>query len=126
MAKANVEKFFAAVMADEDKKNRLQELGKFYGDKQLDEVERIGLIEDHILPMAKEMGSAFTLDELKAYEAEKVEDLKQKNSDGELSEEELEAVSGGLTAVGTFCIIIGIGAGATSLSGVCHFIGFGF
>ncbi len=60
---------------------------------------------------------AFTMEELHQYEIE----TSQKDPDGELSAEELEAVAGGNLG-GAVCFIIGIGAGILDIS-LCFFVG---
>lgn len=105
MAKENVGKFFEAVMAEDEKKSKLQELGKGYEGKQPDDAERAKLTEEHILPMAKEMGFEFTLEELKAYETEQIEARK---AEYELSDDELDKVAAG---DGGLCAGLGLGWG---------------
>ena len=120
MAKENVEKFFVAVMADEEKKNKLQQLNKGNGDIQPDEAARVKLTADHILPLAEEMGCPFTLEELKAYETEKI---KQLQAEGELLEEQLEAVAGGVGFTFGVCLLFGIGIGETVGLVYCNVLG---
>ena len=57
------------------------------------------MIEQEILPQAAKMGYSFTLNDLKAYG----KDMKQTNRGCELSDSELETVTGG----GWYCIWIG-------------------
>lgn len=78
-----------------------------------------------MLPVAKEAGYEFTLEELKKF-------AKSMWPEGELDEAELEAVAGG----GGFCLILGFGSqGDTYVSesvsnhvgsGTCSGIGIGF
>ena len=73
------------------------------------------------LPLAKEVGLPFTLDELKAYEQEQVKNMA-------LSEDELEQVAGGrkkqqksgkgtTTGAGAYCAFLGVGFGKTERKG---------
>ena len=70
-----------------------------------------GLTEQELLPLAAQMGYSFSMDDLKAYG----EEVEQANMNRELSDAELEAVSGGET----LCVIGGGGDG-----GVCVIIGY--
>lgn len=89
MAKENVGKFFEAVMADEKKKQKLGEITEKFAGKEVDETQLTPVLEEHVLPMAANMGFSFTLEELRAYRQE------QYQASGQVSDEELEAVAGG-------------------------------
>jgi 23S rRNA pseudoU1915 N3-methylase RlmH len=85
-------------------------------------------VESIIIPLAKEVGLPFNLDELKEYEQEQ---LKEMN----LSEDELDQVAGGrnttLYRKGTSgglnaCAFVGVGFGQTRKNGkyaICFIIG---
>ena len=76
----------------------------------MDEAKMKAITEEEVLPLAKQMGYSFTMDDLKAY----CEVMQQANVNCELSDSELEAVVGG----GLVCVIVGVGGG-----GVCVFFG---
>lgn len=102
-----VNEFYQKIASEEEMKTELSELFQPYEGKTLDEAERETLVEQILLPYAKQKGFLFTLEELKQYEIE----LTERKENGELSDEELEAVAGGLGIAIALCIIIGLGAG---------------
>ena len=112
MSTENVKKFYEAVSQDEVMKQKFVELSQKYHGQQMDEEKVSLLLEKEALPLAAQMGYSFTMEDLKTYG----EEMQQANMDCELSESELEAVSGGVMV----CFIGGGGDG-----GVCVFYGLG-
>ena len=98
MAKENVKAFFEALSKDEAMQQALnaKELA-FTGMKE----DREAVAEEIVIPVAKEAGYEFTLEELREFE----EGLRPA---GELDEDELEAVSGGVFCI-AFCVSGGSG-----------------
>lgn len=120
MSQENVKKFYQMVATEETLKTQLAELFKPYQGQKMDESKKAELAEKILLPIAVEKGMAFTMEELHQYEIE----TSQKDLDGELSAEELEAVAGGNLG-GAVCFILGIGAGIIDIS-LCFFVGIDF
>lgn len=118
MAKENIKKFYEAVAADEGLRNRLNDLNKPYQGETMDEEKKTELVEKLILPVAAEMGWAFSMEELRQYE----EEIVQANSNRELDDQELEAVAGGMGGMAGACILIGAGVGVM-LPSFCIVIG---
>lgn len=117
MSRENVGKFYQAAAADEGFRIRLNELFTPYQGKEMDETEKAALIEKLVLPVAAEKGLSFTAEELRQYEEEKCKG----KANGELDNEELEAVAGGVgVAVGT-CVYLGIGVAVGT--GFCLILG---
>lgn len=82
MAKESTAKFFEALKSDKELQGKLKSaMEAFGGDKK----DKDAVLAEVILPTAKDNGFDVTLDELKAYQPE----------NGELDDEQLEAVSGG-------------------------------
>ena len=122
MAVENVKAFFEVLSKDEAIQQALKAKEAAYtGSKE----DRDAVVEAILLPVAKEAGYEFTLEELKKF-------AKSMWPEGELDEAELEAVAGG----GGFCLILGFGSqGDTYVSesvsnhvgsGTCSGIGIGF
>jgi pantothenate synthetase len=113
MAQENVKLFKEKLLGSEELKAKLKAAEEAYtGDKA--DAEKIA--EAIIIPLAKEAGLPFTVEELKAAkEAEKQE--------GALSDKELESVAGGKSVdkLG-FCLFIGGGVGGSC----AELIGAGF
>ena len=110
MAKENVKAFFEALFKDEAIQQALKAKELAYtGSKE----DREAVVKEVLIPVAEEAGYAFTLEELKAFE-------KGMCLEGELSENELEAVAGGMNW--GVCFIFGFGEGSSCLvvgSGLC-------
>jgi predicted ribosomally synthesized peptide with nif11-like leader len=117
MSIENVKQFYQVLATDEELKANLTELMKPYQGLEMNEGNRIELAEKILLPIAAEKGMAFTVEDLHQYERE----VSQKNQTGELSDEEMEAVAGGLGIAFALCIIIGFGAGVHT--GFCWITG---
>ncbi len=117
MAIENIRKFYAILSENEGMVKKLGEFGKEYSKPGVTEEQKVEYVEKYVLPMAAETGCDFTVQELKAFEVEQVEELKK---NGELSEDELDGVAGGI-GIG-YCL--GIGAGFNiHFGGYCVFIG---
>ena len=99
MATENIKAFFEALSKDEALQQALKEKELAYtGAKE----DREAVMEAIVLPVAREAGYDFTLEELNELE-------KCMQAEGELAEEELESVAGGM--VWGVCFFIGLGAG---------------
>lgn len=131
MAKENVEKFYEEIMKNRDLQEKLMEVQKNYsGEKE----NRDALVKELLIPFAKENGYEFTEEEVLAADKE----IAMKC--GEVSEDELENVSGGFSVclVGGgangygSCFIAGYaeeGDGKVSLGlglNICFYSGIGF
>ena len=126
MAKENVGKFYAKLQEDATLTAKLNELDKDFAEKNGasadDAAMREKAVEAIIIPLAKEAGLPFTLEELKEYEQEQ---LKEMN----LSEDELDQVAGGKrhnrkfgdgggrSGIGAYCAFLGVGIGKTTRKG---------
>jgi hypothetical protein len=86
----------------------------------MNEEKRAALMEKYVLPIAAEIGFAFSLEELRQYEEEMV----QASKNHELDDDELEAVAGGLGGAAGFCFLIGAGLGF-ALPAFCLAVGVG-
>jgi hypothetical protein len=95
MAQENVKLFQEKLLESEELKAKLKAAGEAYtGDK----TDAAKIAEAIIIPLAKEAGLPFTVEELKAAGAAETQE-------GALSDEELEAVAGGRKAI---CMIYGV------------------
>ena len=116
MSVENVKKFYEAVSQDEAMQQKFMELSQKYQGQQMDEGQAMSVMEQEGLPMAAQMGYSFTMGELKAYG----EEMKQAKMNCELSEEELQAVTGGGMLI---CALIGIASSGGE--GFCFLFGIG-
>jgi predicted ribosomally synthesized peptide with nif11-like leader len=133
MAKENVGKFYEKLAQDAALAEKLNALDKDFAEKNEgsadDAAMREKAVEAIIIPLAKEAGLPFTLEELKEYEQEQ---LKEMN----LSEDELEQVAGGRRKYhgpaennskgGALCAFLGVGFGKTERKGTtayCFILG---
>ena len=124
MAKANVGKFYDKLAQDAALAEKLNALDKDFAEKNGTSVDDAAMrekaVEAIIIPLAKEVGLPFTLEELKEYEQEQ---LKEMN----LSEDELDQVAGGKRKYhgpaannskgGALCAFLGVGFGKTERKG---------
>ena len=136
MAKANVEKFYEKLAQDAALAEKLNALDKDFAEKNGasadDAAMREKAVEAVIIPLAKEAGLPFTLEELKEYEQEQ---LKEMN----LSEDELDQVAGGRgkprpedkgkPSYKAACAIVGVGIGVVKdkkrkNTAACFLLGF--
>ena len=100
MAKENVKAFFEALSKDESIQQALKAKELAYtGIKE----DREAIVKEVLIPVAEEAGYDFTLEELKEFE-------KGMRPEGELDENELEAVAGGVEDWGV-CVFAGLGWG---------------
>ena len=133
MAKENVGKFYDKLAQDAALAEKLNALDKDFAEKNEgsadDAAMREKAVEAIIIPLAKEVGLPFTLEELKEYEQEQ---LKEMN----LSEDELDQVAGGKRKYhgpaannskgGALCAFLGVGFGKTERKGTtayCFLLG---
>ena len=133
MAKANVGKFYEKLAQDAALAEKLNALDKDFAEKNGTSVDDAAMrekaVEAIIIPLAKEVGLPFTLEELKEYEQEQ---LKEMN----LSEDELDQVAGGKRKYhgpaannskgGALCAFLGVGFGKTERKGTtayCFLLG---
>ena len=101
MSVENVRKFYDALSQDKEMQQKFIELSRKYKSETVNEAKVDSIVEQDIMPLAKEMGYDFALDDLKAFGAEK----EKANMNCALSEEEMQAVAGGIFG----CIICGGG-----------------
>ena len=100
MAKENIKAFFEALSKDESIQQALKAKELAYtGIKE----DREAIVKEVLIPVAEEAGYVFTLEELKEFE-------KGMRPEGELDENELEAVAGGVEDWGV-CVLAGLGWG---------------
>ncbi len=90
MSVENVENFYAAISQDETVKQRFNELNQKYQGVAMNAAKTDAILEQELLPLAKELGFEFTLAEIKAYG----EEVQQAKLPCELNDSELEVVSG--------------------------------
>ena len=112
MATENIKAFFDALSQDEALQRALKEKELAYtGMKEY----RESVVTEVLIPVAKEAGYGFTLEDLKDFE-------KGMRPQGELDEEELESVAGGTTIA--VCMMLGVGGGdqCTVVGGAFCFI----
>ncbi len=123
MAKANVGKFYEKLAQDAALAEKLNALDKDFAEKNEGSADDIAFREKAVaaivIPLAKEVGLPFTLEELKEYEQEQ---LKEMN----LSDDELDQVAGGRKKKimkgersdgGAYCAFLGVGFGKTERKG---------
>ncbi|ORU00078.1 hypothetical protein D081_1172 [Anaerovibrio sp. JC8] len=124
MAKENVAKFYDKLAQDTALAEKLNALDKAFAeenDASADDMAvREKAAEAIVLPLAKEVGLPFTLEELKEYEHDQLNEMS-------LSEDELEQVAGGVpkntksrNGVNA-CAYIGVGFGRTKKDGKVAF-----
>ena len=125
MAKENVGKFYEKLAQDAALAEKLNALDKDFAEKigtaADDAATREKAVDAIIIPLAKEVGLPFTLEELKEYEQEQMKNMT-------LSEDELDQVAGGRkkqqksgksdrTGAGAYCAFLGVGFGKTERKG---------
>ena len=93
MSVENVKKFYEALSQDEAMKQKFVELSQKYQGQPMDEVKAAAVMEQEGLLLAKQQGYSISMDDLKSYG--KI--LNPAEMNGELSDEELQAVVGGTT-----------------------------
>ena len=118
MSKENVKAFYQLAAKEEGVRNKLVELFKPYEGQELSEEEKIKLIENLLIPAASEQSLPFTMEDWLAFVEENKASMPNQ---GELSEEELESVAGGLNFTFGACFVIGAAAGG--VAGFCSGLG---
>jgi aspartate/methionine/tyrosine aminotransferase len=133
MSKENVKKFYELLDESEELRKELQKRDKEYAEAQgmpaedaSDEViaeARRAAAKEIVLPLAKEQGLEFSIDEMIEYENE------------ELDDDELALAAGGTERFNTgcmACLLLGVGAGRAGYDGIddnqrgmCFMIGLG-
>ena len=108
MSAENVRKFYDALSRDSDLQQKIRALSQKHQGEVIDAANLNRLMEQEYLPLAAERGFSFTLDELREY----VSEMQQGKTSGELPDEELDAVSGGIFCSGLgqepgFCFLLG-------------------
>ena len=125
MAKENVGKFYDKLARDAALAEKLNAMDKDFAEKNGasadDAAMREKAVAAVVIPLAKEAGLPFTLEELKEYEQEQMKNMT-------LSEDELDQVAGGRkkqqksgksdrTGAGAYCAFLGVGFGKTERKG---------
>ena len=120
MSIENVKKFYDSISQDEALKQKFAELSQAYQGQPLDEVKALELAEEKILPLAKQLGYAFTMDDVKMFG----EEMKQAYLNGEMDDNELMAVTGGGGSL--YCVLLGFNERPLESQnfGACVFLGF--
>lgn len=120
MSIENVKKFHDSISQDEALKQKFAELSLAYQGQPLDEAKALELAEEKILPLAKQLGYAFTMDDVKMFG----EEMKQAYLNGEMDDNELMAVTGGGGSL--YCALFGLNERPIESEnfGVCVFLGF--
>ena len=131
MSTASVKAFFEALNSNRDLVEKLAAADKAFGEKhkseEKNETTRLAAAEEIIIPVAKEAGFNFTINDLVAFEA-----ANAPNEDEEIDDGELAQVAGGTGDWGagiSYCMsMIGMGVGCQSGDNgttVCAAIGIG-
>ena len=103
MSVENVKKFYEAVSNDASLKQKFVELSQKYQGQPMDEVKALSIMELEALPLAAQMGYSFTIDDVKSYELA----MQQAKNGCEMSDAEMEAVTGGGNTYTGFCLVFG-------------------
>ena len=136
MAKANVGKFYEKLAQDAALAEKLNALDKKFADTNEVSADDIAFREKAVaaivIPLAEEVGLPFTLEELKEYEQDQMNNMT-------LSEDELDQVAGGKEPKGrgengkpsykAACAIVGVGIGVVKdrkrkNTAACFLLGF--
>ena len=136
MAKENVGKFYDKLAQDAALAEKLNALDKDFAEKNGtaadDAAMREKAVAAIVIPLAEEVGLPFTLEELKEYEQEQMEEMN-------LSEDELDQVAGGRAkprpedkgkpSSKAACAIVGVGIGVVKdkkrkNTAACFLLGF--
>ena len=121
MAIANVKAFYEALQSNTELQEKVNAADAAYNGDATDKAAAVAAI---LIPAAKEAGFDFTAEELLEFEKAAAQ-----KSDDEISEDELEAVAGGVA----ICLLLGFGTGKSSKNesgcrsggGVCKYVGVG-
>ena len=136
MAKANAAKFYEKLAKDAALAAKLNEMDKNFAEKNGTSADDIAFREKAVaaivIPLAEEVGLPFTLEELKEYEQDQMNNMT-------LSEDELDQVAGGKEPKGrgengkpsykAACAIVGVGIGVVKdkkrkNTAACFLLGF--
>ena len=117
MSKENVRLFNEKVSADKALQGKLHALNERHEGEELSDEKMMRIYEEDVLPLARECGFDFSMEDLKEYAR-----VLSQSSPGELTEDELDAVAGGNTCA---CVIGGGGKGSESSLCVCVAFGTG-
>ena len=130
MAKANVGKFYEKLAQDAALAEKLNALDKKFADTNEGSADDIAFREKAVaaivIPLAEEVGLPFTLEELKEYEQDQMNNMT-------LSEDELDQVAGGKLPNDpkskAACAIVGVGIGVVKdkkrkNTAACFLLGF--
>jgi len=129
MSTTDVKSFFEAVNSDKALAERLAAADKAFGEKhkgeEKNEATRLAAAEEIIIPIAKEAGYNFTINDMVAFEAANAHSEEEEIDDGELAQ-----VAGGIDGGFTLCSGFGIGLGGiadydSDRVNVCWIIGSG-
>ncbi len=90
MSIENVKRFYDTIATDIDFRHRIIEANKKYSGYALNEFDLEKLMAEEFLPLLKEEGYYFTIDELVTYQNEYIK------TNSALNDTELENVSGGI------------------------------
>jgi len=107
MSKENVKLFYEAMAKDKSLQEKAKTISKKYEGQKSDDMQTDEIYQRDLIPLAKEAGYEFTLDELKEYSMEA-----NKPTMREVSEEELAGVAGGN------CVCF-LGGGGTLFGNTC-------
>lgn len=104
MAKADILKFRELLLSDAEFQEKLRKAGEAYA--YTGEKDDKSIFENVLVPVAGEYGLSATYEEFKDYI-----DAFSKETDGELSEDELTQVAGGKGNGAVVCVLGGVGVG---------------
>ena len=101
MSVENAKRFYEAVSQDKEMQQQFIDLSRRHQGKPMDEKQLTALVNEEIIPMADKMGFRFSAEDLKQLEKERTQSAAGK----EMSEAEMQAVSGG--NAGSYCFFAG-------------------
>ena len=128
MSTTNVKAFFEALNSDKALAEKLAAADKAFGEKhageEKNEATRLAAAEEIIIPIAKEAGFNFTVNDVVEFEKSNL-----RGEDEEIDDMELAQVAGGVCGAGfTICFKVGVGVGANVGEGemnTCWALGYG-
>ncbi|HHW47907.1 MAG TPA: Nif11 family protein [Clostridiaceae bacterium] len=112
MSEENVKLFYEMLAENRDLQEKVKKAGEKYTGQNMDKETVELIMQNELLPLAKEAGFEFTLEELKEFAQ-----INYQGETGMLSDDELNAVVGGAGA----CVVGGYSAGGC----FCGILGFG-
>lgn len=104
MSQENLKRFNEAASRDESLKGKLAAIANRHGGQELDESQLYAVWEDEVLPLARSKGYDFTLEDVRELQAAKSVRVNQ------LTDDELNAIVGGVNPYQCYCIAGGGGA----------------